>query len=106
MPTNSSRAAGNFFGLLNAEGAGGLARKVLIIGQQLATFDLPEERVEVANAASVASDHSTGPHGVGRGELSALEKQSGNRLGQYHQPHAGRHTQQHYQAQPKRQIGT
>ena len=55
MPSNSSRAAGNFFGLLNAEGTGGLARKILIIGQQLATFDLPEERVEVANAASVAT---------------------------------------------------
>ncbi|MCK4817418.1 hypothetical protein KA005_16730, partial [bacterium] len=55
MPNDSSRAAGNFFGLLNAEGAGGLARKVLIIGQQLPAFLLPEERVEVANAAAVAT---------------------------------------------------
>ena len=55
MPSSSSRAAGNFFGLLNAEGAGGLARKILIIGQQLPTFLLPEERIEVVNAAAVAT---------------------------------------------------
>ena len=55
MPNDSSRAAGNFFGLINEEGAGGLSRKILIIGQQLSTFLLPETRIEVANAAIVGS---------------------------------------------------
>lgn len=51
----NSRAAGNFFGLLNEEGGGGLARKILIIGQQLPAFDLPLERKEVANATIVGN---------------------------------------------------
>lgn len=49
----NSKAAGNFFGLLNEEVSGGLTRKVLIIGQQLPAFSLPEERIEVANAQTV-----------------------------------------------------
>lgn len=49
-----SRAAKNSFGLLNAPGAGGLKRKILIIAQQMPAFLLPEERLEVANAEQIA----------------------------------------------------
>lgn len=53
MPNANSKAAGNFFGLLNGEGPGGLQRSGLLVGQQLPTFALPLERLEVANAAQV-----------------------------------------------------
>ena len=55
MPTANSRAAGNFFGLINGEGAGGLQRSILIVGQQLPAFDLPLERLDVSSAAFVGS---------------------------------------------------
>lgn len=53
MPNANSKAAGNFFGLLNGEGPGGLQRSGLLVGQQLPAFALPLERLEVANAAQV-----------------------------------------------------